>query len=507
MKNKLHTKMKSLLILLCLFFTGTGNLLFAQNFKQVLRWNADPSVLEYKVEIQDNAGRSIQSTTTENNYLDLSLKEGSYKYKITAYDLLGRESVSTNWISFEVAVAKQPEISHSRNLEALGEDGKSLELDVSVDDVTSDTVAQLVNVKDGSVISGQLILDGASSSTVSGLTISETHHASKARFYDVPEGHWKLVIKNPSGYSTESDAFEVRDIIKEQKLAAEKAEQERLAREKAEAEERARLEAERLAREEAERKEREEAERLAKEEADRLERERQEAERLALEEERSRLEEEERLALEAEEAEEAEAEEESEEDELDSKEARRQKWLTYDRKFYLIAGAGVSMPLYDSGFFNEAMENGPRIPLLFTAQIGFLPLHTELFRFGMELNTFGTQYKRDNEFYKFYLNILGLQDNLAVRLGLPNKKVWFQLKAGGGLTIVQENLDILEEGAGAKEDKVQNFGYPSAGGGLSVIFTPTAMLMLELGADFYNLFIPDTNIGLLYPYLGVGLRF
>lgn len=323
---------------------------------------------------------------------------------------------------------------------------------------------------------------------------------------------WKLVITNPSGLSSESESFEVRDVIKEQKLAAAKAEEERLAREKAEAEERARIEAERLAREEAERKAREEAERLAKEEADRLERERQEAERLALEEERARLEEEERLAREAEEAEAEEESEEvteevTEEDELDSKEARRQKWLTYDRKFYLIAGAGVSMPLYDSGFFNEAMDHGFGIPLLFTGQIGFLPVHKGLFRFGMELNGFGTQYKTDNEFYKFYLNILGLHDNLAVRLGLPNKKVWFQLKAGGGITIVQENLDILEEGAGAKEDKVQNFGYPSAGGGFSVIFTPTAMLMLELGTDFYNLFIPDTNIGLLYPYLGVGLRF
>ena len=102
MKSKRFFTVKLLVFLFCLFYGAGVTPLFAQNFKQTLQWSADPNVLEYKVEIQDSTGKIINSVTTENNSISLSLKEGTYKYKITAYDLLGREAVSTNWISFEV---------------------------------------------------------------------------------------------------------------------------------------------------------------------------------------------------------------------------------------------------------------------------------------------------------------------------------------------------------------------------------------------------------------------
>ena len=482
MQNKrlLHKKqftIKLLTLLIFLMVSAGRNLLFAQSFSQTIRWNADPNVLEYKVEIQDSTGKTIDTITTENSYVNLSLKEGSYKYKITAYDLLGREAVSTQWVSFDILRANQPAIVHNQNLEALLEDGKTLELYVNVSDVTKDTVAELINVETGARIKGTLILSTASGTA--GLSDSETHIADKARFTDVPEGKWKLVITNPSGLSSESQVFEVRDVIKEQKLAAQKAEEERLAREEAE-----RLERERII---AEQKE---AERLAKEQEEREQSELDEAER----EEQERLAEEERLKEEEEEREREKAE-------------KRAKWLALDRKFYVLAGGGIAMPVYDHGFFNEYMKQSTKTPILLTGQIGYLPIHTDRIRFGMELNGFGTQYSVENDFYKLYLNVLGIQDNLAVRFGSKKKKFWFQIKAGGGLVILQENLDILVDEEGDKKDKVQNFGYASAGGGLSLIFTPSAMFMFEAGADFYNLFIPDTNIGMLNPYLALGIRF
>ncbi len=266
MKSKRFFTVKLLVFLFCLFYGAGVAPLFAQNFKQTLQWSADPNVLEYKVEIQDSTGKIINSVTTENNSISLSLKEGSYKYKITAYDLLGREAVSTNWISFEVVVAKQPAIEHTKNLEALQEDGKTLEINLDVDDVTADTVAELVNIASGAKIRGKLVLAAAAGAPAVGLSASETHKATKARFTDVPEGNWKLVITNPSGLSTESEAFEVKDVIKEERIAKQKAEEERLAREKAEEE--ARIAREKAEREEAERidAEKAEQERLAREE-------------------------------------------------------------------------------------------------------------------------------------------------------------------------------------------------------------------------------------------------
>lgn len=587
MESKKFSKIKLLVLMYFLIFAAEDRTLYAQNvknppdsksvsssktaqnFQQKLKWNSDPNVLEYKIEVQDSTGKIINSIITDKNSVEFSLQQGSYRYKITAYDLLGREAVSTKWTPFEILTANSPAIEHNQTLESLAEDGKSLELNVNISDVTADSIAQLVNIETGKKITGSLILATNSGAVLAG---SEVQTANKARFVNVPEGKWKLVVTNPSGLSSETESFEVKDTIKEQKIAVAKAE-----------EERKKLEADRLKKEEAERKEAERlaAEKAAKEEAERLVREeeerkiaeklaaekaaREEEERLALEEQRKILEEvkrveqerktaelaareekiqklmeeeriekeriehekqakidaenaaieAERLALEqkeeaerlAREEEELLAREEADSDEKAAeKQKRREAWLNYDRKFYIIAGAGLAMPLYDYGFFDEIIDKTIWNPG-FTAQVGFLPFHTKKMRFGMEINGIVTQFKNENDLFKLNLNMLLLQDNLAVRFALGPQKVWVQIKAGGGISIIQEILDYSQNSTNNKQNKTLNFGYFTAGGGLSVIFTPSAMFMMEIGADFYNVFIPEMNVGVLTPYLGIGLRF
>ena len=496
----------------------------AQKFKQTLQWSSDPNVLEYKVEIQNSSGQIIQSLTTEESSVSLALKEGTYRYRITAYDFLGREAVSTGWVNFEVAIAKQPEIKHEKKLESLAEDGKSLELDVNVADVTSDTKAELVNMETKARIPGKLILSAAAGAPAVGLSASETHAANKVRFADVPEGKWKLVITNPSGLSTETESFEVKDTIKEERLAAAKVEAERKEKERLEqeriakeAEEKAKAEAERLAREEAEK----EAQRLAIEQAVREEMEKMAAEKAAqeaaLEEERRQKEEEERLAREEEERlareeEERLAKEEEEkakeEEKEEAKKRRHEKWLTYDRKFYLVAGAGSGLPLYDNGLFGDLMDK-KYLNLSLTGQFGFLPIHTNKIRFGIETNVHRIVFDETNQFISLKLDTLILQENLAFRfkLGKNRSKTWIQIKAGGGLALMQESLDYYENTENNKQNKTLNYGYFTAGGGLSLFIMPSTMFVLEVGTDFYNLFIPDTNIGVLTPYAGIGIRF
>ena len=580
--------------------------LFAEpNYSQTLQWNADPNVLEYKVEIQNDRGQTIQTIKTESNKVNLSLEQGAYKYKITAYDLLGRESVSTRWIDFEVLKANQPAIVHKQTRESLLEDGKTLELNVSVDDVTADTVAELVNAENGKKISGSLViipLDGTAAAIAAGsaaaagsatgvagaagaLAGSETFKADKVRFLNVPEGKWMLVITNPSGLSSKSEVFEVKDTAKEKRIAAakeaeelkkqeaekKKQEAERLKKEEAERKEAERIAAEKAAKEEVERKIREEeerklaeklaAEKKAREEAERqaleeqrrileeikrVEQERKAAEQAAreekiqklMEEERKEIErverekqeklaaeeaekqaeleaerlarekeeEAERLALEEEERlarEEAEAAEKAE-----AKKRRREAWLNYDRKFNIDVGAGGFVNLYNDDFFKNYIKDTGFNPTL-NAKIGFLPLHNKkgTVRFGTEVSGMVSQFHEANEFYKMDLGFLLLQDNLSLRLGTKSKKIWLQLNAGGGIVVMQEILDYKENSENNREDKTLNFGYIIAGGGLSVIFTPSQLFRIELGADYYNLFIPDMNMGLINPYIAIGIRF
>ena len=537
-------------MIVCLFFAAGTSLLYAQtkskNAKtystQTLRWSADPNVLEYRIEIQDISGNIIQTVTTENNSLEISLPNGKYKYKITAYDLLGRESVNSGWNQLEVLKASQPAISMEQTLESLEEDGKTLELDVEIKDVTTGSKVELVNPETGETIAGNLLIDSAIDADA-----SEVLHASKSIFENVPEGKWQLVVTNPSGLFSESEPFEVQDTMKEKRLAAEKSEKERLERERFEAE---RIEQERLAVEQ-ERLERErlEAERIEQErlavEQERLERERLEAERIEQERLAEELAEQERIAAELAAREKLEndvaanpnvpvnglkysddiismasqifEEEEMNDDYYDDleipddeeieaqrKAERHEKWLNYDRKFYVNAGVGANFCLYDNDFISKYFMNG--FTPSFTARIDFLPIHKNKWRFGLEIAGSRTCYTYSNVYYDLKLDMNMLQTNLIYRFSFAKNKLWLSVKGGGGISLMQTNL-IFKVETSEKHNISENFAYFMAGGGLSLTIVPKQLIIFEIGADYTNIFMNDVSTGLISPYITAGIRF
>ena len=550
MKNKLFLKKRFFSLIVCLFFAAGTSLLYAQtkskNAKtystQTLRWSADPNVLEYRIEIQDVSGNIIQTVTTENNSLEISLPNGKYKYKITAYDLLGRESVNSGWNQLEVLKASQPAISMKQTLESLEEDGKTLELDVEIKDVTTGSKVELVNPETGETIAGNLLIDSAIDADA-----SEVLHASKSIFENVPEGKWQLVVTNPSGLFSESEPFEVQDTMKEKRLAAEKAEKERLERERFEAE---RIEQERLAVEQ-ERLERErlEAERIEQErlavEQERLERERLEAERIEQERLAEELAEQERIAAELAAREKLEndvaanpnvpvnelkysddiismasqifEEEEMNDDYYDDleipddeeieaqrKAERHEKWLHYDRKFYINAGVGANFCLYDNDFISKYFMNG--FTPSFTARIDFLPIHKNKWRFGLEIAGSRTCYTYSNVYYDLKLDMNMLQTNLIYRFSFAKNKLWLSVKGGGGISLMQTNL-IFKVETSEKHNISENFAYFMAGGGLSLTIVPKQLIIFEIGADYTNIFMNDVSTGIISPYITAGIRF
>ena len=550
MKNKLFLKKRFFSLIVCLFFAAGTSLLYAQtkskNAKtystQTLRWSADPNVLEYRIEIQDISGNIIQTVTTENNSLEISLPNGKYKYKITAYDLLGRESVNSGWNQLEVLKASQPAISMEQTLESLEEDGKTLELDVEIKDVTTGSKVELVNPETGETIAGNLLIDSAIDADA-----SEVLHASKSHFENVPEGKWQLVVTNPSGLFSESEPFEVQDTMKEKRLAAEKAEKERLERERLEAE---RIEQERLAAEQ-ERLERErlEAERIEQErlaaELERLERERLEAERIEQERLAEELAEQERITAELAAREKLEndvaanpnvpvnglkysddiiskasqifEEEEMNDDYYDDleipddeeieaqrKAERHEKWLNYDRKSYVNAGVGANFCLYDNDFISKYFMNG--FTPSFTARIDFLPFHKNKWRFGLEIAGSRTCYTYSNVYYDLKLDMNMLQTNLIYRFSFAKNKLWLSVKGGGGISLMQTNL-IFKVETSEKHNISENFAYFMAGGGLSLTIVPKQLIIFEIGADYTNIFMNDVSTGLISPYITAGIRF
>jgi hypothetical protein len=67
---------------------------------------------EVSIEAEDNAGTytEILRESREENFIELSLAPGSYRYQIQAYNILNKPSENSEWIYFTVFLALQPEL-------------------------------------------------------------------------------------------------------------------------------------------------------------------------------------------------------------------------------------------------------------------------------------------------------------------------------------------------------------------------------------------------------------
>jgi hypothetical protein len=82
-------------------------------FIQILRWQGQENVLYYEVEIERQEGGVWEEAGREKReepFVEVSLAPGEYRYRVHAYDFLGRLQVTAEQVYFEVLQAKQPEI-------------------------------------------------------------------------------------------------------------------------------------------------------------------------------------------------------------------------------------------------------------------------------------------------------------------------------------------------------------------------------------------------------------
>ena len=533
MENNVVKKRLKKLLLIVLIFSAihclTAQEASAGKFKQHLEWGADKNAFEYKVEIR-SGGKIVKSLTTSDNFVNLNLPSGSYEYRVTVYDFLGREQDISVWQKFEIAKASQPEFKiEETNVEVDISSSEKIVLPVEVENVAKGASVALVNIKTGEKIKGKLLVSETESLLASGK--SETGKAS-AEFSKIGGGEWKLLVTNPSGLTSESAAISIKTVDKEkERKEAEKAAKEEAARQAAElaakeAEEKAAREAEekalreaeeKAAREAAELAAKEEAERLAREEAERLEAERAEKERLAREEA-------ERLEAERAEKERLAAEEAEEKAKKKAERAAR-KALGIEIKL----GGAAALDLFDSdllslknydtltAMLNCALDNmlsDFTMPDIVTpapiAAISYVPNLEWFVRPGLEISATGFVYENRSAAYgndeweynqKFCYN--NLQASLIGQIRLHPKKFFVNIKAGGGITEVLLTTEYNRE----RETAVKAFTYPKINAGLSFEFVPAKNFVIELGADYNRIISSKINYSYLLPYLEVGVRF
>lgn len=179
------------------------------DFSQKLEWEEEPNALDYQIIIQDILGQEVlQSERITECFFEFSLPAGEYRYSIIAYDFLGHEASRTEWNNFTITKALRPEINLEQKEIEVPRTGKTntVEIPVDVEKITKDSTVELVNTQTGERIPGTLVVEE--------IEDSETYDENEAKstsatFENVKTGDWKLVITNPSGYSTDSEVITV----------------------------------------------------------------------------------------------------------------------------------------------------------------------------------------------------------------------------------------------------------------------------------------------------------
>ena len=514
-------KLYTILILLVLF---SSSILSAQStkFKQKLSWVEDKNAFDYKVEIRgvETSYKSLLESDT--SFVEVSLPAGKYRYRVYAFDFLGRQASVSDWRDFTVLKAVQPQVVNKEKTVVPVKDDKKVSIPVDVKSIEEDSKVELVNKETNQVVEGKL-----------DVKVDDKNQlvASEAVFPMVEEGNWVVKVTNPSGLFTESEEIKVESNVTRQQLEAErKAEEERIAAERRAEEERIAAEEERLAVERRAKEERIAAERRAEEERIAAEKERLAVERKAEEEERlaaERKAEEESLAAERKaeeerlaqarkvEQERLEAEHKAEEERLAAEEELAKAEVKKNKPaadFSMLVGGGALINIYDGSLLkynNQTLwkkETDSSVLPEVNVRMAYLPVKFDGWKTGVELAAQTSILYFENEYIQSYLPFTVVELNCEIQRKLGTDKFLLALKLGGSASIINEIAKYkqdTEEERQASEAAFVNWG---AQAGLSFVFIPVKNFEIELGCDFNHVFIPEMPTGNINTYLVMGVR-
>jgi hypothetical protein len=159
-----------------------------ERFIQRLAWEAADHVYRYEVRIegQDSSGEyaEILREFRAENFIDLSLAPGLYRYRIQVYNLLNRPAGDSEWIYFRVFPALRPELYSVTQEFASSREGELVEIIIYGMNLVEGAEAYLVSPEKGRLAPRAYLPAGESARLV----------------FDPPlPGRYQLRIRNPGG--------------------------------------------------------------------------------------------------------------------------------------------------------------------------------------------------------------------------------------------------------------------------------------------------------------------
>lgn len=93
------------------FVNDDGEIVFIQK----LEWKKYENIDHYRIELEEIDKTSKKATVLdkniEENSIELTLKSGTYRYRISVFNVLGKLEARSNWLEFEVFKATKPKIT------------------------------------------------------------------------------------------------------------------------------------------------------------------------------------------------------------------------------------------------------------------------------------------------------------------------------------------------------------------------------------------------------------
>jgi hypothetical protein len=172
------------------------------------------------------------------------------------------------------------------------------------------------------------------------------------------------------------------------------------------------------------------------------------------------------------------------------------------RPFIIQAAYAPLVPLpgsflnsfYDTRFFLTGAE----------VRVAFLPLRGTYSGFGVELSPAWTRITTETEAYSMEAHFISGHLNLLYQQWLPRKKVAFVFRLGGGVSMLYNfSIRYPDDDTPAK-----SIMFLSANAGLSFQWFIIKPLFIEIGADYLCLFSKDRPIPMyIRPFVGLGVQF
>ena len=440
--------------ILFIFFSFVSLFLNAQEhqFVQKLSWQNDENVFYYEVEIKSEDEIFYKKLETDLNFVEVSLSSGNYKYRVFAYDFLGREADVSSWQKFTILKAQTPKIIETKKIIIPDLKDENIKIAVNIENLENDSEVSLVNSKTNEEISGNLEIKINSENNLV---------ATNAIFPKVKEGNWKLKITNPGGLYSESEIIKIekeKDFEEEKRLAEEK---QKLEEEKRLAEEKLKLEEEK---------------------------------RLA--EEKRKLEEEKQI--------------------LAVKKSKPAKDISlifggrflfepFDGDFSSLKDYSESSKSYHDSIFWQTYFNLPFVRIM-DFRFCFLPFKTKQWKFGFELAGQFLETYKTNEYINVKFPIIFADFNFVVQKRLFTDKLYFALKFGPSAILVTEIVEYKKETSRSALNSGKFYGELGVQTGISFVFIPLKHFSFEIGADCNQFFVQKSTFGCVSPYIDLGVR-